>query len=416
MQNKEEDIMKLIFEELAYVVKDFRKRRNDTLVIIPLYKEYEILKQHLNILKKQTFQNFDVILVLNNITDEKKVIDLCKDLRFEFGLIIAKRREDTGSAGGFATGQVYALENDYEYMILADVDCLPVDRNLIYTLYQNRNQESYVCPTILYNDEGKTILISKIGNPPFYCLFHRKIIERYGLYFLPIYIGADDVEYLERIKSAKLVIESRGTHPLIIPLTNPSKYFFYLLQGVIISKEPRRLLNYLLTALFSIPIFLIFYPRYGREAAIKFILLLLQFKYGKEAYVQFGAEYQKYIRYFSSPLLSNYMVMNIETSFHKEKRFLLSIFSYIIKVFRKDVIIERSYSGVLLNIVAMFSKSLKYKTNDSQYLEISDNSNPLMHFLKLHLFFIFFVSFIFFLIIFIGIKATKQPSTFRYGV
>ncbi|NYZ74267.1 glycosyltransferase, partial [Candidatus Micrarchaeota archaeon] len=128
------------FGELVQSTKEFRKKKANGLIIMPFYRAYDYLFKHLELLEAQTFQDFDLLIVLNSLSDEKKVLDFINQNKFGYGIIVAKRKEDTGSAGGFFTGEKYALENGYKYIIITDDDCLPVNKRHIETLVEEHRK------------------------------------------------------------------------------------------------------------------------------------------------------------------------------------------------------------------------------------------------------------------------------------
>jgi rhamnopyranosyl-N-acetylglucosaminyl-diphospho-decaprenol beta-1,3/1,4-galactofuranosyltransferase len=116
--------------ELSEVIiseKRYGRIGKDTLVIMPFYNSYDYLSRHIELLKRQTFKGFDLLIVLSSVSDGKKVDEILGTAAPDYGIIAVKRKDDTGSAGGFYAGQKYALEHGYQYMVITDDDCLPVD-------------------------------------------------------------------------------------------------------------------------------------------------------------------------------------------------------------------------------------------------------------------------------------------------
>ena len=68
------------FSEFADVLLSPTGKRSDLLIILPFYKEYEYLEKHLNYLNKQSFVEFDLILILNQVSEEEKIVQIIKSV------------------------------------------------------------------------------------------------------------------------------------------------------------------------------------------------------------------------------------------------------------------------------------------------------------------------------------------------
>ncbi|MCX8179703.1 MAG: hypothetical protein N3E38_03175 [Candidatus Aenigmarchaeota archaeon] len=395
----------------AYILKDFRKNKQDTVIIIPVHQEYKILQKHLMLLSNQTTKKFDAAIILNFFSDDKKIINICKNKKIDFGIVLIKRKSDSGSAGGFADGQLFALENGYRYIILADVDCFPKDRDLIEYLLKYR-KVGYACSSIKMIDNKKEVSINKYGNPPFYCLFSRMIVETYGIYFREMYAGGEDLEYQERINSAPLIIKRYCTHPYPKPFEKPTKYLAYLINGIKITKNVSAILTYAVTILISIPIYLAFCPNEIKRISLIFLYLLIKNKYGKDAYDRLLVKLKTY----SKKEDKNTIKMKITTAFHLTKNFLSQAIELITKTWRKKIIVQRTYSGVLLILIAISARRLDYMVGKNKYLLITDNTNPAFHLLKMLSLFPLGLATLLVILIFMFLKVFTQPNTHKYGL
>lgn len=186
--------------------------------VVVTYNRYELLKECLDSLLNQTYQN-DILLVDNASTDgtEKKVVE---DGYLDNKEIIYKRLEkNTGGAGGFYFGVKYALDNDYDYVWLMDDDAEP-ELNALELLINNLDDEKYsaYAPKTLIGTKENNV-ISAFG--------HRGIFDYENC--LPAFQKAIDLKEYEKEKSE---IEMASFVGIFIPISSvkkiglPQKRFF----------------------------------------------------------------------------------------------------------------------------------------------------------------------------------------------
>src|SRR5208283_4347411 len=201
------------FSEYASLIRENRKG-GEVLLIMPFYTNYQALFKHLDSLTKQTFTAFDVVIVANAVSDEKKIVNFIANGKFPFGIVLAKRKEDTGSAGGYFTGEKYALEKSYRAVIIGDDDCLPMDDRLIEKMVSEWKGGALAAGPECRFLMGDTVVYTNRALP-FYNLIDIGLLKRGGLHYLPAYIGADDIDFTLRIaKGVKISqIDSYVTHP-----------------------------------------------------------------------------------------------------------------------------------------------------------------------------------------------------------
>ena len=407
--------MKMKFTELISSMRKFGKRSGETLLIIPIYQEYDWLSAHLDVLSGQTSQNFDVIVILNKATDEERTYRIIESKKCRFEIITGKRKEDTGSAGGFFTGQKYALENDYKQMIFVDIDCIPVDPDLVEKLVLNKNKK-YVKPTAMITDKGRVIKVMVGGPIPWYTLISADIVRNYGLYYLPLYYGAEDIEYASRIKLKPHIIESRCQHPApsIQSYKNMDKSLIYMVNGLTVAMDVGMLLIYLVTLFVCLPAYLIFFPPYGRKAFSALMSCLMTHTYGKRASEKLVSGFRSYIK---EQIPGDFKHVEYASSISTDKKYYFIPFEVIGGTFRKNISIDHTRSGILAVLVSIFAKKTYYKVDDKKFLLLSDNTNPLLHIVKFFLFAAVLPMFVILIIWFvIPMNILLRPKTERYGL
>ena len=124
-------------------------------VILVNWKKYNLTSNCIDSLNKSNYKNFKIILVDNEYS-EKSLIEL-KNKHKE--LLVFKEKNNLGFAGGNNIGIRYALENDYDYIMLLNNDT-EVKENFILPLVERIEKDHFlgaVQPLIL-NFSNKSII------------------------------------------------------------------------------------------------------------------------------------------------------------------------------------------------------------------------------------------------------------------
>jgi len=124
-------------------------------VILVNWKKYNLTSKCIDSLNKSNYKNFKIILVDNEYS-EKSLIDLRNKHK---ELMVFKEKNNLGFAGGNNIGIRYALENDYDYIMLLNNDT-EVKENFILPLVERIEKDHFlgaVQPLIL-NFSNKSII------------------------------------------------------------------------------------------------------------------------------------------------------------------------------------------------------------------------------------------------------------------
>ena len=124
-------------------------------VILVNWKKYNLTSKCIDSLNKSNYKNFKIILVDNEYS-KKSLIDLRNKHK---ELIVFKEKNNLGFAGGNNIGIRYALENDYDYIMLLNNDT-EVKENFILPLVERIEKDHFlgaVQPLIL-NFSNKSII------------------------------------------------------------------------------------------------------------------------------------------------------------------------------------------------------------------------------------------------------------------
>ena len=189
-------------------------------IVVVTYNRLELLKEVIDALRQQTYQDFQIIVVNNGSTDETPSwLKQQKD-------IITITQENLGGAGGFHTGMKYVAEHDYEYCWIMDDDVICSDNALkeLMNAYEIDPNAGFICSRVLgiegfpmntpepfggkidaYSDIYEKVVsyaMVKVRSSTFVSvLFKTSVIFQFGLPYKEYFIWGDDSEYTARISS-----------------------------------------------------------------------------------------------------------------------------------------------------------------------------------------------------------------------
>lgn len=189
-------------------------------IVVVTYNRLELLKEVIDALRLQSYQDFQIVVVNNGSTDETPSwLKQQED-------IITITQENLGGAGGFHTGMKYVAEQGYEYCWIMDDDviCRPDALEELYKAYHTEPNIGFVCSQVIGLD-GQPMNVPELG-----CLFQQegqyppvishvsgyemvsvkmatfvsvflstKTISEVGLPYKEYFIWGDDSEYTMRI-------------------------------------------------------------------------------------------------------------------------------------------------------------------------------------------------------------------------
>lgn len=187
--------------------------KNKILALIVTYNRIDDLKNCIDALKKQSFQNFDILIVNNGSNDgTKEFLDSLRDN------IIVIHQENLGGAGGFYAGMKYMYENGYEWLWMMDDDGVP-DKEQLQTLLKHGDRFKYMNALVLNINKPTELAFSGFQNKtipeiqkedyvlnmchPFNgTLIHKSVIEKIGYIKKEMFIWGDEMEYKKRTLKA----------------------------------------------------------------------------------------------------------------------------------------------------------------------------------------------------------------------
>ncbi|MEF9892083.1 MAG: glycosyltransferase family 2 protein [Anaerorhabdus sp.] len=196
---------------------------NEILAVVVTYNRKDMLVKCIDSLRKQTYSDFDILIVDNNSTDgtdETIKPYLSTTVKYH------KLSENIGGAGGFNYGMRYSVENDYKYCWVMDDDTLPLENALSELVKADEvlDKNYGVLSSVVLWTDGKECKMNRqklkkdfyedvdllknglirFEQATFVSLFvPTKTIQKVGLPIKEFFIWGDDIEYTRRVAVRK---------------------------------------------------------------------------------------------------------------------------------------------------------------------------------------------------------------------
>lgn len=191
-------------------------------IVVVTYNRLALLKEVIEALRLQTYDNYQIVVVNNGSTDDTE-----RWLK-EQDDVYTIMQTNLGGAGGFFTGMKYIAENGFGYCWIMDDDviCQPNALEELYNAYQAKTDIGFVCSKVVgingcpmntpmvdtratengyacYFDLVDKQMI-KVSNATFVSVFlSTNTIYEVGLPYKEYFIWGDDIEYTTRISKNK---------------------------------------------------------------------------------------------------------------------------------------------------------------------------------------------------------------------
>ncbi|MBU1681461.1 glycosyltransferase [Candidatus Micrarchaeota archaeon] len=242
---KEEWIWKApSLQELIQEERDERKGRHSLAVIIPVCNANDWIEKQFTQLSKQTYQDFDIIIVHG---EKDEFVRVPKKLN----VLQIREIGKNGAGGGYFVGEKKAMLDKYKYICMTDADCLPESSDLLENLVKKIDEDYDIAlPHVRYKDSNanKGFLSNHYG-----CV-HRNVYDRIGFTYIPYFFGGEEFDRMYRMarKDMKMGwVDSIATHPTFPPvfLIDDNKEYYYT-RGFTIHEFLNRDIGSLWTAIF----------------------------------------------------------------------------------------------------------------------------------------------------------------------
>ena len=182
-----------------------------TIALIVTYNRLADLRKCIFSLRRQTFNEFDILVVNNGSSDGTK-----EYLDSEKGLMTI-HQDNLGGAGGFYAGMKYMMDNGYDWLWMMDDDGIAEahqleelmkyaserDYPVVNALVLNRDRKdelSFHAPVRFQKELDGQELTNAFVHPFNGTLIHRSVIEKVGMIKKEMFIWGDEMEYMERLR------------------------------------------------------------------------------------------------------------------------------------------------------------------------------------------------------------------------
>lgn len=173
------------FREYVEVASEIPKASNFAILILT-FNNIQSLKR---VCEYVLIHNLDVVVIDNHSTD-----GTYGSLSTSYGSRIntIRLRENLGGAGGFAVGQEWVIERNYEFCIISEDDAIPIDRDIIPKLMIHAGKERIV-QTKHYGLKNQLFAFH-------FALYPVAIFKVAGVVNANLFFRGDDYEYGMRLQ------------------------------------------------------------------------------------------------------------------------------------------------------------------------------------------------------------------------
>ena len=128
----------------------------NVLVVVLNYKGWEDTLKCLDSLKQQTYKDFQIYLIDNN-SDNGSVEQLEPAVKDDRRIIFDKQTTNTGFTGGVNIGIQYAIDNEFDAVVLFNNDAQASKNWLKHLVAASKRTKSSIVTGLLLSENGKTI-------------------------------------------------------------------------------------------------------------------------------------------------------------------------------------------------------------------------------------------------------------------
>lgn len=188
------------------------------IAVIVTYNRKELLKESINALLNQDYENLDVLIIDNNSSDGTKEY-ISKELK-DKRVIYRNTGANLGGAGGFNYGMNVAAQMNCDYIWIMDDDCIVHNDSLVELINASKKLNDdfgFLSSKVLWKDDSICAMnvpkrkfskwlkdfdtnYQEIAMASFVSLFVKKdIVVEEGLPIKEFFIWTDDWEYTRRL-------------------------------------------------------------------------------------------------------------------------------------------------------------------------------------------------------------------------
>ena len=250
-----------------YLDNLFIKKQSEGCIWIVFFNEKDFLQKHLKALDNQTTK-IDIFIINNWLKFEqlKEITSDYKNLRINF----INLKNNLWAAWSLYFFTKLAVENWYDYVIFADIDAIPIDKNLVENLIKAYKEwYNHIIPKWFERKWSTSYLLH-------YHLISTEIVKKTWYPNINMFMRKDDSEYSQRInqyKNLKIkIINNFISHPVIKGSNSSFWYYFIVRNSLFFYKKYWKFKNYLIEGIAYLLLALIEFFVYWNKKATKAIL------------------------------------------------------------------------------------------------------------------------------------------------
>ena len=208
--------------------------------VVVTYNRLNLLKKCIEALNRQTYKDFDLIIVNNGSTDgTEEWLNSIKNIDI-------LSQSNTGGSGGFHNGIQYAYNKGYDYFWIMDDDGVPEQNCLEKLVTVAESGFHYVAPMLYTNDKRShwpyllninRKILSHGGGPFNAILLSKVLIECVGLPNKHYFIWGDEFEFLNRVRESffhtTLVLDAIHYHKIPEDKNAIDKRIYFKIRNLI---------------------------------------------------------------------------------------------------------------------------------------------------------------------------------------
>ncbi len=257
IKNKFSNLRWQNWEEFVEIIKWEKKHKIAILAIN--FNNFENTRKLLEYLAKETIEVFDIVLIENSTKQEEedKFNRFYKD---KGNITVIKPINNLWSAGWYALGMEYIINNGYEYFFIVEDDVIFCEHNVFDDMIKNANENTLTFINNCKNtwesqnptNKGQSWRVQTAGYPVHF-------IKKVGVIDPRYFFRGEDLERWSRIKRwiktlwyKTEIINHNYIHPYLKSINGNYARFYFSIRNQLLSleKQPRKNYTFIITLFF----------------------------------------------------------------------------------------------------------------------------------------------------------------------
>lgn len=225
------------------------EKKHKTTILSIHFNNTENTKHLLEYLAKETNQDFDIIIIENSTKshEAEALKTYCKEKRD----IIITPVQNIWSAGGYALGMEYIIDQGYEYFFIVEDDVIFIENNTFSDMMQHANEKTLTFIHNCKNTRSASHPVSKGKSRRVQTAWYpTSFIEKIGIIDPRYFFRGEDLERWSRIEQwiqrygYQLHITPHDyLHPYLKPVNNNYARFYFSIRNQLYSLQKHPVKN-----------------------------------------------------------------------------------------------------------------------------------------------------------------------------